>query len=148
MSRAEIVLPALILGFTATFLALGNFVYAYSWTSFTFPLMVGTVLCVLCAAAIVAALAGRHATAPRASQDEPVPLSLPSLAWMFALALFLYGLGFVAGPAAYLLACLRANGFSWGLALAVAGSSLLVTWGLFIHVMGILLPIWPLWWPS
>jgi hypothetical protein len=148
MSRAEIMFPALILAFTATFLALGNFVYAYSWTSFAFPLMVGAVLCVLCAARIVTALAGPHATAPRTNQDEPVPLSLSSLAWMFALALFLYGLGFVAGPAAYLLACLRANGFSWSLALAVAGSSLLVTWGLFIHVMSILLPIWPLWWPS
>jgi hypothetical protein len=148
MSRAEIVFPALIVAFTATFLALGNFVYAYSWTSFVFPLMVGSVLCVLCAAGVVSALAGRRATAPQASQDEPVPLSLPSLAWMFALALFLYGLGFVVGPAAYLLACLRSNGFSWGLSLAVAGGSLLVTWGLFIHVMGILLPIWPLWWPT
>jgi hypothetical protein len=64
---------------------------------------------------------------------------------MFALALFLFGLGFVAGPAAYLLICLRANGFSWGLSASVAVASLAVTWGLFIKTMGILLPVAPLW---
>jgi hypothetical protein len=147
MSRAEIVFPTLILAFAVTFLALGNFVYAYSWTSFAFPVAVGIVLCALCAAEIVSLVAGHRRTTPRPSQGEPVPLSVPSLGWMFALALFLYGLGFVLGPAAYLLVCLHANGFSWNASLGVAAGSLLVTWGLFIKVMGILLPIWPLWWP-
>ena len=40
---------------------------------------------------------------------------------MFALAVFLYAFGFVAGPALYLLACLRANGFSWIVSGGIAG---------------------------
>jgi hypothetical protein len=147
MSRAEVIFPALILALTAAFLALGNFVYEYSWTSFAFPLAVGGVLCALCAAVIASALAGPRVAVPAQGPDEPMPFSLASLAWMFALALFLFGLGFVAGTAAYLLVCLRGNGFSWRLSAAVAAGSLLVTWGLFIRVMGILLPVWPLWWP-
>jgi hypothetical protein len=147
MRRAEIAFPSLILGSALIFLALGNFFYAYSWTSFAFPLAVGTVLCALCAAEIVAVAAGRRHAVPRTGEGEPIPFSRPSLAWMLALAPFLYGLGFVLGPAAYLSVCLHANGFSWNVSLGVAAGSLLVTWGLFVKVLGVLLPIWPLWWP-
>jgi hypothetical protein len=148
MSRAEAIFPALIVAVVATLLALGNFVFEYSWTTFAFPLAAGIVLCALCALEITGVLVTRHeapAIAAQTGEDRP-PLALASLTWMFALAVFLYALGFVAGPALYLLAFLRANRFSWVLSASIALASIAVTWGLFIHVIGILLPVEPLWW--
>jgi hypothetical protein len=73
------------------------------------------------------------------------PLSLASVGWIFALIVFLYVFGFVVGPALYLLAFLRVNGFSWLTAATIALASAAVTWGFFIKAIGILLPVAPLW---
>jgi hypothetical protein len=151
MSRADIILPAIVFATVATLLALGNFVFEYSWTAFAFPLGTGLVLCALCIAELVRLVTAGRVAAPvaipsvPAAAYAPAPISLASLGWTFALALFLYGLGFVAGCALYLLVCLRANGFSWRLSGAVALASVLVTWGLFIKLMSILLPLKPFW---
>lgn len=143
MNRRQTVFPALILAFTATTLAVGYFHYQYSWTAFAFPLAAGLVVCLLCAFEI-AAIARRPGTrAPRAA-DQP-PLSLAGVAWLFALAAFLYAFGFVAGAALYLLVCLRGNDFSWRLSVGTAVVSLFVTWGIFIKVLGVQLPLKPLW---
>jgi hypothetical protein len=141
MTRAETIFPAAVLVGVAAFVAAGYFVLQFTWTAFIFPLGVGIVVCTLCATELLRPRSGEAAP----DEERPPPLSIPSLAWMGALALFLYGLGFVAGSAAYLLVCLRANGFSWTLAAAAAAASVAVSWGLFIKVMHILLPIQPLW---
>jgi hypothetical protein len=73
-------------------------------------------------------------------------LTAASLAWVFALVVFVAAFGFVFGPAAYLLAYLRAHGFSWALSLTIAAGSIIVTWGLFIKFLQVLLPIEPFWW--
>lgn len=62
---------------------------------------------------------------------------------MFALLPFLYGLGFVFGS--YLLVCLKSNGFSWRLSGSIAIVSLAATYGVFIKIFGLLLPVWPMW---
>ena len=81
-----------------------------------------------------------------AIEDEPdVSMSWPALGWLLALLLFLYGFGFVYGSAAYLLVCLLGNGFSWKIAVGSALVALVVTWGLFIKILGVLLPLQPLW---
>ena len=143
MMRGEVIFPALIFATVAAFTAGGDVIGEYSWNVFAFPLGAAIFVCVMCVIEIANALR-RPATVP-ADGDAPAPQSLAAVAWVVALAAFLYGLGFVWGPAAYLLACLRFNGFSWGLAVGVAASSVLLTFGLFIKVMGILLPIAPLW---
>jgi hypothetical protein len=150
MTRGEIVFPSLIFALVAGLLVLGNSVFEYSWTAFAFPLGAGLALCALCAVEIARLLKAGPVAAPAApppsdADDAPPAFSAASLAWTFALGVFLYGLGFVAGPAAYLLVCLRASGFSWRLATGVAVASLAVTWGLFIKLMGVLLPMAPLW---
>jgi len=150
MTRGELVFPASVLTAVVVLLALGNFYYEYGWTAFTFPLGVGIVVCVLCAIEISAVLRGRRAMAPAgsdvdASDTTQGRLSLPAAGWMFALVVFLYAFGFVFGAAVYLLVCLRTNGFSWIASVVVALGSVLVTWGLFIKVLDILLPIYPLW---
>jgi Tripartite tricarboxylate transporter TctB family len=149
MSRAELIFPAIIFATVAAFAAGGYFIGGYPWGVLAFPLGAAVLTCVLCAIEIARVLAARRqpASAPAESAEDALPMSASGLAWMFVLPVFLYGLGFIAGTAAYLLACLRANGFTWRLSAGVALVSLAVTWGLFVHVMGVLLPIMPLWWP-
>lgn len=143
LNRGAVVFPVLILAFTAAMLAVGHFHYQYSWTTFVFPLAAGVVVVLLCALEIAAVLYRPRVSAPREA-DAP-SLSLAGLAWLFALGAFLYALGFVFGAALYLLVCLRGSGFSWRLSLGTAAASLLVTWGLFASILGIQLPIKPLW---
>lgn len=147
MKRAELIFPCVIFAAIAALVA-----YAaanYTWTALAFPLGAGLVLCGLCAGEVAKVLlAGRGQTAPPVDiveDEEPAPLSLNSIAWIFGLAVFLYGLGFVAGPACYLLVYLLANRFSWPVAAGIAAASVVVTWGVFIKIIGILLPVEPLW---
>jgi hypothetical protein len=141
MNRGAIVFPALTLAFTTAMLAVGYFHYHYSWTAFAFPFAAGVALCLLCAFEI-AALPRRHAAGAPGAAD---PLSLAGMAWLFALAGFLYAFGFIFGAALYLFVCLKGNRFSWRLSLGTAIASLLIGWGLFVKVLGVQLPITPLW---
>ena len=142
MTRAAIVFPTLIL------LVVGGLsIYAamtFTWTALQFPLGAGVLLCALCAGEIAATLSGRQAQVTL-DAERAGPLSRPSVFWIFALAVFLFGLGFVAGPACYLLIYLRANRFSWVFSASIAAGSVVVTWGFFIKIIGILLPVMPMW---
>lgn len=144
MSRAAAVLPALLFAAVAALLGAGFLLLDYPAGVLVFPAGIGGLLCALCAIEVARALRGGRA-APAAPALEPSWLR--ALAWMFALGAFLLLLGFVLGPAAYLLACLRANGFSWRLAACVGGASVALTWGVFIGVLGIPLPVVPPWLP-
>ena len=139
MTRAQAIFPALIAAFTAAMLALGYFHYHYSWTSFGFPLAAGLAVIVLCAGEIFSAR-----KAPEAGGDTPA-LRMRSLLWLFALAPFLWGFGFVFGAALYLLVSLRGHAFSWRASIVTALASLVVSWGLVIKILGVQLPAGPLW---
>jgi hypothetical protein len=143
MSRGEILFPAVLFAAVVALIA-GGFAAGYSWTVIAFPLGAAVIVCALSAVQVSWALAGK-ADRPSAEEEQLPPLTLPSLAWVFALAVFVYALGFVFGPAAYLLAYLRAQGSSWALSGVIAAGSILVTWGLFIKFLQVLLPIEPLW---
>jgi len=143
MTRAQTIFPALILAFTASMLALGYFHYHYSWTSFAFPLGAGVVIIALCASEILGTLRHPVADAERLANMPALPLR--SILWLFALAPFLWAFGFVVGAALYLLISLRGHAFSWRASIITALLSLLVSWGLVIKVLGVQLPIRPLW---
>jgi Tripartite tricarboxylate transporter TctB family len=150
MNRAEAIFPAVIVTGVVALVAGGIFLAQYSWKVIAFPFGAAVIICALCLFLLATMLIGRTAQpiseASAQPSDMPTePLTMASLAWLFALALFLAGLGFVFGPAAYLLAYLRAHGSSWLLSTAIAAGSLLVTWGLFIKVLRVLLPLQPLW---
>lgn len=142
MTRAIVVFPALIL-----ILVGGLTIYAvvnFTWTALQFPLGAGILLCAMCVAELAATLSGRQAeTTVEAERAGPPPWR--SLGWIFALGGFLYAFGFIAGPALYLLIYLRANRYSWAFAASIAAGSVAVTWGLFIKIIGVLLPVMPLW---
>ncbi len=143
MTRGAFIFPALILAFSVSMLALGYFYYHYSWVSFAFPLATGLVLSALCAFELTSA--ARHSDADAKRAQEMPSLSLVSLAWLFALAPFLWAFGFVFGSALYLLVSLRGNAFSWRASIVTALVSLLVSWALLIKILGVQLPIKPLW---
>jgi hypothetical protein len=145
MSRAQIIFPCLIFAVVAALLASGLFVYHYSWTVIGFPLGAGLFVCLMCVIDVAMSLAGREPRPP--ANEEPLPpLSLAAIAWAFALVPFVIAFGFVFGPALYLLAYLFANGSSWRVAAVISTLSLLVTWGLFIQLMRVPMPVEPLWW--
>ncbi|MGC2778249.1 MAG: tripartite tricarboxylate transporter TctB family protein [Bradyrhizobium sp.] len=144
MTRAATVFPAAIFVVVAGLLAVGFFILNHSWTVIKFPFLAGVIVCALCLIELWVQLRG--APPERGSGEPAEPMSLASVAWIFALLVFLYGLGFVFGSAAYLFAYLRATGSSWRLSAAMALGSLLMTWVVFIKVLRILLPLEPLWW--
>lgn len=147
MRRAELVFPSLILAVIAALLAYAT--VSYTWTALAFPLGAGLILCGMCIGEVATVMRACDRQLPpeidAIDEAAPAPLSLTSVAWIFALGFFLYGLGFVAGPACYLLVCLRASRFSWPASTGIAAASVVVTWGFFIKIIGILLPIAPLW---
>jgi hypothetical protein len=145
MTRGDFIFPALLFVATAVLLLLGAFYYHYPFTTFAFPCGVGLALCGMCIYEMFRVLTGRSQMVPVDPDDPTVTLSLASLGWMFALLPFLYLFGFIFGSAAYLLVCLKANGFSWKLAVSTAVVALAAGWGVFIHVFGLLLPVWPMW---
>jgi hypothetical protein len=145
MKRGEFLFPALIFLITGVLLLVGAFYYEYARIVFMFPLATGLALCALCLNEIVAVLKGQTRTAPQIDDEPDVSMSWTALGWMLSLLIFLYGFGFVFGMAAYLLLCLLGNGFSWKISVGVAAASLLLTWGVFIKILGVLLPIQPLW---
>jgi hypothetical protein len=143
MSRGEIIFPAVLFLVVAALIT-GGFAFGYSWTVIAFPLGAAIVVCALSALQTWWAIAGN--VHPPPAEEEPLPpLTGASLAWVFALGLFVYLLGFVFGPAAYLLAYLRAHGSSWAVSGAIAAGSIVFTWGLFIKFLQVLLPIEPFW---
>ena len=147
MSRAAAIFPALIFAMVAALVAAGFFVFDYSWGVIAFPFGAGAITCALCVVELVKIYSSpAAAAATAASEPEFEPLSKASLIWTFVLGLFLFALGFVFGPAAYLLVYLRVSGSSWLLAVSISAASIVVTWGIFIKLMRILLPFEPLWW--
>lgn len=150
MNRAEAIFPGVILTGVVALVAGGIVLAGYSWKVIAFPFGAAAVICALCLVQIATTMAGTKAqpvdhTAVQPSDIPAEPLTIASLIWVFILALFLAGLGFVFGPAAYLLLYLRAHGSSWLLSTAVSAGSLLVTWGVFIKALRVLLPLQPLW---
>jgi len=143
MTRGEIIFPATLFVVIVALIA-GGSAAGYSWTVLAFPVGAAVVVCSLSAVQMVWAFAG-DARQPPADAEPLPPLTMASLAWVFALAVFVYAFGFVVGPALYLLAYLRAHGSSWALSGIIAAGSIVATWGLFIRFLQVPLPIEPLW---
>jgi hypothetical protein len=143
MNRGEIVFPAALFA-TVVALIAGGFAAGYSWNVTAFPLGAAAIVCALSAVQVYWAYTGDPGR-PSADGEPLAPLTPSSVIWVFALGLFVAAFGFVFGPAAYLLAYLRTHGSSWALSGIVAGTSILVTWGVFIKFLQVLLPIEPFW---
>jgi hypothetical protein len=145
-ARLQILFPLLLITIVAALLGAGLFVYRYSWAVVGFPLGAGVFVCVMCAIDIIMTLTGRAPARP-VSEAPLEPLSVSAVVWAFALLPFVFAFGFVFGSALYLLAYMLATGSSFRLSAIISAASLVVTWGLFIRLMRVPMPLEPLWWP-
>lgn len=144
-----------IAAFLVGFCALGLFYYEYSVELMRFPLLAAGCTVVVVAAQLVAL---RRDASPEAAKPVSGPVAGATallsgaaswkVAWLFSIVPLVFLFGYPWGLAIYLLCFLRHAGASWGLALGAAASSLLLSYGLFIEMLGVSLPEVPFWWPG
>lgn len=162
---------ALVLGlllfvilFIGGFLALGEFVYDYSFSVHRFPIIIGGVTIALALGVIVRVLAAprpaaagiseaRDGAAAEAEAEGAAAPAWPkgttaALLWLAAALPAMILLGYVAGTAIYLLAYLRLHGERWLTATAFATVGALVVYFGFHEFLGVRLPVYPFWWPA
>ncbi len=150
MRSAETAFLLVLTAFLTGFCALGLFYYDYSAALMRFPLLTagGTLLVVIVQ---LVALQRGTAPAPRAATSAAAPARgghpLREGLYLLSVLPLVFLLGFPAGLAVYLLGLLRRAGESWGLSLAVAAGSLVLSYGVFVEGIGIPLPLLPFWWP-
>ncbi|MEQ9811932.1 MAG: hypothetical protein RLO50_04065 [Azospirillaceae bacterium] len=152
-----------VLGF---FLILGAWYYAYNWSVFAFPLVLGLLAIALAGMRMVKML-GAPAAEDEADTDgteapaqspvqSPVqsPIAAPALfegaawaqlGWLIAMLIVSYLLGFLAGPALVVAAYLKVHRFGWlAIVLMIAGT-LAITYLGFTVVLQVPLPLEPFW---
>ena len=151
--RLELVFLLTVAAFLVGFCLLGLFHYRYSDTLMRFPLLAaGATLVVV----VVHLLGLRKAAPPELApasdsadlEGRHAGAAWGRLLWLFAIVPLVFVFGFPAGLALYLICFLKSVGEGWRLSLAVAGASLLLSYGLFIRVLGVSLPQLPVWWPA
>ena len=160
MQRTEAGFLALLGTFLTVLCLLGLFHYDYSATLMRFPLLAaGVTLAVVLVRLIVLRRGQDHAPGDDTDEAEVDHLaqamqpnqrrrSLIGIAVIASILPLVFFLGFPLGVAVFLLWALRCNGESWALALIVSVVSLLLTYGLFLRVLWVPLPVYPVWWPT
>ena len=144
-----LVLAALLTGICL----IGAFHYDYSAGLMLFPLLAAGVTLAIIAVQLGILLAearrGPAADLPEHRRAAPVAAGavLPDLLWLVSVVPFIVLLGYPAGLALYLVCTLRRAGEGWPLAIGVAAASLLVSYCVFVRLLGVLLPLFPFWWP-
>ena len=158
MQRVEICFLLGICAILTGLCLLGLFYYEYSATLMRFPLMSAGVVLVV-AMVQLGLLWNRPATAnapvgtgsmtERTAADaggSPRRSILAKICWLFLILPLVLALGYPVGLAIYLLLFLKQVGESWKVALGISGTSLLLSYGLFVEMLGVPLPLLPSWW--
>ncbi len=142
-------LLVLIALFIAGFLALGEFVYDYSFSVHRFPIIVGLATIALAAIAFVRTLVR---PAPQGDEEEAASAwpsgTTAALLWLAAALPIVVFLGYLVGPALYLFIYLKLHGEKWLTAAVFAIGALLVIYFGFHELLAVRVPIYPFWWPE
>ena len=153
MRYAEIAFLLLLAGFLVAICATGHFHYGYSATLMLFPLLAaGTTLFIVVIQLVILARSPEAAGDAMADRAQAPRAALRASAWarlaaLFAVVPFVLLAGYPAGFALYLLVVLRRAGEGWAVSGGMAAASLLVSYGLFVRLLGVPLPLAPWWWP-
>ena len=143
--------------FLILFCLLGLFYYDYSTSLMRIPLLAAgvTLAVVIVHLAMMRWAAGSAAADAELDGKSILIAALASprrrqaiarLFWIFSVVPLTILLGYPLGLAVYLLSVLKSFGESWVLSLAVAGVSLAFSFGLFVQVLRVPLPVVPPWW--
>jgi len=150
MRSGEIAFLGAVAAFLVGFCALGLFHYDYSLSLMRFPLLAAGFTLLVVAVQLVT-LSRSACEVPQGNQRAtvlPRGSRFTQVAGLLSVLPLVFLCGFPAGLALYLFGYLKVAGESWTVSLAVAVASLLLSYGLFIQVIGVPLPIWPAWWPA
>ena len=149
MRSAEIAFLLLLAGFLVAICAIGQFHYGYSAGLMAFPLLGAgaTLLVVAIQLVILITLPKAAGDAPERPKAAVDARGLAGLAVLFSVVPFVLLAGYPGGFALYLLILLRRAGEGWAVAAGLAAGSLLVSYGLFVRLLGVPLPLAPWWWP-
>lgn len=137
----EILFPLGVLAFLAVVLLVGGIGLRHPAMVIAFPLGVGIVTGALCVA--VAVRDGNRPAATAAGQ----PIDWSEAARVGAVLPLVLLLGFSAGLAVYLAGYLRWRGEGWGMSLGCAAGSVALTYGVFVKLLAVPLPLIPWWLP-
>lgn len=143
--------------FVVTFCLLGLLYYDYSATLIRFPLLAAGVILSMVFARLILLRSSRGSPEPESMMTPRSALvdaiekprrrrALITTLWIFSIVPSVFALGFPVGLAANLLCVLRYFGETWLLSVIIAGASLLLSYGLFLQVLRVPLPILPAWW--
>ncbi len=148
MKKLEILLPALIIVFTAFVIGAGVFYYNYPMAVMRFPYFVGGFLIALSTWRLIGAVRGRRLPGEPAEATEPTTESVGEFVrtalWLVGILPAVWLFGYLAGIPIYLVAYFRAHCESWLLSLTLAGGALAVTYLVFIVALKVRLPVMPL----
>lgn len=135
--RGEIAFPLGLLAFVVAILIVGGLGLRHAALVIGFPLGVGIVTGALCVAVVV-----------KTNRRPAAPERYPSIAWSEAAGIvavlpLMLLLGYPVGLAVYLAAYLRWRGEGWSLTLGCALGSLAVSYGVFVKILEVPLPLGP-----
>lgn len=142
MIRTDSILPLLAACMALLFLLSGWLFYDYGWVVMRFPLLVGALTI---SAALPLLLRRRGAPvepAPPSDRDRDGSVAAEFSNYLVVACILpaVWILGFVLGPALFLLAFLRWHGTGWGVAAAMAAGTALFVHGVFVKLLQLQLP--------
>lgn len=139
MKRGQIIFPLTIAGFVSLLLAAAAMQPSGSWRNLGFPLGVALPLLLAC---LLQASRSRHSETN--GQDTTAVPSSSTMAWLLAAPASIAALGFLAGPALFLICYLRWHAMRWSATLGSAVGIALLHWGL-VQGLRVPLPLGPPW---
>ncbi len=157
MRKVELGFVLSIAVFLIGFSSLGLLYYDYSVGLMRFPLLAAGFTLVVLVVHLVLMCSGRAMPLDGGSAPSALVTALRSprrrqtlsrLLSIFSIVPIVFALGYPLGLAVYLLGVLRHFGEGWMISSAVAGMSLLVSYGLFVRTLGVSLPVMPAWWQA
>lgn len=148
MSKAALWFPIGIAACIAVLLCLGALYFDYSLLVLQFPLLVGTFTCLLCGVQALRVSSGQLEAAAPASEvrGQPVTRVAARALWLSSIVPAVFLLGYPLGLSVYLFLFLKLRGQSWWLASVCALSSLGVVEALFMTLLNVPLPAYPIGW--
>lgn len=142
MIRTDSILPLLAACMALLFLLSGWLFYDYGWVVMRFPLLVGALTIGAALPLLLRRRGGPVEPAPPSGRDRDGRIAAEFSHYLAVASILpaVWILGFVLGPALFLLAFLRWHGTGWGLAAAMAAGTALFVHGVFVKLLQLQLP--------
>lgn len=148
MKTLEIAFAAVLLAFVVFIIGAGVVYYHYPMNVMRFPYFVGAFLAGMAAWRLKGAIAGERLEGDVEEGEAPTTESVGEFArtalWLLAILPAVWFLGYPAGITLYLLVYFIAHGQSWWTTILLSAAGLLVTYFVFIELLRVNLPVWPI----